>query len=253
VTARPELASFLILRRAQIEAVMATRLGPAAPAPGAPESEVLRRFRSFAAAALRKGETAPPALEGIEASERRTAAVLDAWAIAAREVAGDGGPALGAALAPLLQQFRTALQQTRRGRTARGTPRAQRRAVVAAIDRIADAFLAVDADDGRIVDANPAAGALLGVARDALLGVEALSFVPDAQRDAWWVELDAVTEGAEPRRFRSRLREAGGRELPVDCSITRFASRGRPVALVVARPALGADPEPARPAPPRLG
>ena len=46
------------------------------------------------------------------------------------------------------------------------------------------------------------------MARDALLGVDALSFVPDGARDGWWVELDAVTEGTEPRRFATRVRDA---------------------------------------------
>jgi PAS domain S-box-containing protein len=108
---------------------------------------------------------------------------------------------------------------------------------MAAIDRIADVFLALDAEEARVVDANPAAGALLGVPRDTLLGVEVLRFVPEPWRDGWWTELDAVTEGAEPRRFHSRLCGAGGREIPVECSVTRFTTRGRDLALVLARPA----------------
>jgi PAS domain S-box-containing protein len=236
VSANPELASFLIGRRAQIESVMAARLGPAAPSPGAPEAEALRRFRSFAASALRRGEAAAPALDGLKANERRIAALLDAWASAAKEVAGDGGEVLGRALGPLLERFRTSLAQTGTGRRAKGAPRTRRRAVMAAIDRVADAFLALDAEEGRVVDANPAAGSLLGVPRDTLLGIDALRFVPEPLREAWWTELDAVTEGSEPRRFRSRLREVGGREIAVECSVTRFTSRGRPLALVLARP-----------------
>jgi PAS domain S-box-containing protein len=107
---------------------------------------------------------------------------------------------------------------------------------MAAIDRVADSFLAVDTDTGRIVDANPAAGSLLGLARDALLGVDALSFVPELQREGWWTELDAMTEGAEPRCFASSLCDASGREIPVDCSVTCFATRNRTLALVLARP-----------------
>jgi len=236
VTANPELATFLIGRRAQIESRMAARLGPAAPAPGAPEAEALRRFRSFAASALRRGEAAEPALDGLKANERRIAALLDAWAAAATEVAGDGGDTLRDALAPLLQRFRTSLTRTGTGRRARGAPRTRRRAVMAAIDRVADAFLALDAEEGRVVDANPAAGALLGVPRDTLLGVDVLQFVPEPLREGWWTELDAMTEGAEPRRFHSRLRGVGGCEIAVECSVTRFTSRGRPLALVLARP-----------------
>jgi PAS domain S-box-containing protein len=236
VAGNPDLASFLITRRAQIEGVMATRLGPAAPSPGAPESEVLRRFRSFAASALRRGTAAQPALDGLRGNERRTAALLDAWAAAAAEVAGDSGDTLQRALDPLLKQFRSSLKQTSTNRRTRGAPRSRRRAVIAAIDRVSDAFLAIDANDGRIVDANPAAGALLGVARDALLGVDGLSFVPESERSSWWTELDAMTEGAEPRRFHSCLRDASGNEIPVECSATRFATRDKLLALVLARP-----------------
>ena len=233
----PEFATFLIARRTQIEAVMTARLGPAAPGPGAPESEVLRRFRSFAASALRRGnEGAAPALDGLQGNERRTAAVLDSWAEAAALVAGAEGEALRGALDPLLQRFRTSLRQTSPQRRSRGAPRARRRAVIAAIDRVSDIFLALEADSGRIVDANPAAGSLLGVARDALLGIDAMSFVPEEQRGAWWSELDAMSEGTEPRRFASSLQDATGGRITVECSLTCFATRDRTLALVLARP-----------------
>jgi PAS domain S-box-containing protein len=231
-----KLASFLIVQRARIEARMAERLGPAAPHPGAPESELLRRFRSFAAAALRLGEAAEPALEGLRVHERRAEALLDAWTSAAAELAPADAGALRSALDPLLKHFRGAMRQTGGGRRARGAARTRRRAVMAAIDRVADSFLAVDADTGQIVDANPAAGSLLGLARDALLGVDAMSFVPEERRATWWTEFDAMSEGAEPRRFASQLCDASGREIPVDCSMTRFATRSRTLALVIARP-----------------
>jgi PAS domain S-box-containing protein len=184
----PELATWLVARRRDIEAEMAQRLGPAAPRADAAEAEVLRRFRSFAAAALKRGTAAEPALDGIRANERRVAALPT------------------------------------------------RRVVAAAIDRVADMFLAVDADSGRIVDANPAAGALLGVARDALLDVEAMSFVPLTAQGVWWTHLDAVTEGSEPQRFSANLQDVSGMMIPVECTITRFATRSRTLALVLARP-----------------
>ena len=79
-------------------------------------------------------------------------------------------------------------------------------------------------------------GSLLGVARDALLGVDILSFVATEDREAWWTQFDAVTEGSEPSRFRSRLLDARGASVAVECSVTRFAQRGRTLALVIARP-----------------
>lgn len=235
MTRNPQLAAWLVSRRAEIERTLALRLGPAAPRAGADETEVLRRFRSYAALSLKRGEVAQPALEGLRANEKRVSALLAAWSEAASEVAGSQGDNLKEALTPLLTSFHAALRITTSGRRKRGAPRS-RRAVMAAIDRVADAFLAVDADSGNVVDANPAAGALLGVARDALLGVDAMSFVPETDRPAWWTELDAVTEASEPRRFRAALRNAQGDQVPVDCTVTRFATRQRTLALIVARP-----------------
>ena len=63
-----------------------------------------------------------------------------------------------------------------------------------------------------------------------------MGFVPAEAQAEWWTELDAMTEGAEPRHFETRLQDAHGREIPVACSVTRFASRDRTLALVLARP-----------------
>ena len=235
MSGNPQIANWLVSKRGQIEAVMNSRLGPAAPNPAAVEAEVLRRFRSFAAAALKRGTPREPALEGIRAHERRVNALLTAWSNAAEEVAGDQAEAIRNALAPLIAHFRGSLRNTQGNRRSSGSPRSNRRVVIAAIDRIADAFLALDTDDGVIVDANPAAGALLGVIRDALLGVQAMGFVPTADHESWWTELDAMTEGTEARRFDSHLQDHSGLSIPVDCTMTRFATRGRTLALVLIR------------------
>jgi PAS domain-containing protein len=233
VACEPEIVAWLVSRRQQIEQLMADRLGPARPEPGAPETEALRRFRSFASSALQRGSAAEPALDGLHASERRVLALLDAWSQAACELAGERGEAVRTALAPLLERFRNALRGTGAARRARGAPRMSRRAVSAAIDRVCDAFLAIDAHTGRLVDANPAAGSLLGVARDALLGVDASAFVEST--GPWRTALDAVSEGAEPQRFPLTLRDAAGAPIAVDCTVTRFATRERTLALILAR------------------
>ncbi len=108
--------------------------------------------------------------------------------------------------------------------------------MAAAIDRVAEAFLAVDSDTGTIEDANPAAGALLGTPRDALLGSEAISYVPKEERDAWWTELEAIAEGDDGRHFRTALSDGRGGQVSVEASVTRFATRRRTLALFVARP-----------------
>ena len=234
--AGPELAAFLIRQRARIEAAMGERMGPAAPTPAAPEREVLRRFRTYATSSLhRGGDLSAPALDGLRAQEQRAIALLDCWVESAVQLAGRRAGELRDALTPLVQEFESALRGSASGRGQRGRPRARRRAVIAAIDRIADAFLAVDANTAQIADANPAAGALLGLQRDALLGMDLLSFVPRERHSGWWIELDAVCEGTEPRHFRSEFRGALHPPVAVECSITRFETQSRPLPLVVAR------------------
>jgi len=215
---------------------MSCRLGGAAAPAGAPELEALRRFRSFLLIALTQDEPAAPSLEGLRTGERRARRLLEAWLDAAALVAGPDEAALRAALAPLAEQFLRALRETATARRASGAPvPGRRRVVAAAIDRVCDAFLAIDVETGAIADANPAAGSLLGTTRDGLLGADAMAFVPDDAREQWWTCLDAVSEGAEPRRFRGNLRDAGGRALPVDATVTRFATRSRTLALILAR------------------
>jgi len=215
---------------------MASHLGPAAPTPGATETEALRRFRSYAASSLRRGKPEDPALDGLRVNERRASALVAAWCEAAAEVGGAHAASVHEALHPLFLSFRNALRTTNSGLRKQGAPRAGRRVVMAAIDRICDAFLAIDADSGRIVDANPAAGALLGVARDALINVDATAFIPAESRGGWWAEFDAVTEGTEPRRFAASLADSTGEPISVDCTVTLMATRNRTLALVVARP-----------------
>ncbi len=231
-----EIASWLVSQRQEIEKIMAARLGPAAPAAADPESEALRRFRSFAASALLRGKAQAPALDGLKVNERRVVALLRAWTDAAESVAGDKGGLVRAALDPLVDHFRLSLRTTSGSRKSKGAPRTNRRVVIAAIDRIADTFLAIDIDTGTIADANPAAGALLNVARDALLGVDAMRFVPEADRSTWWDRLDALAESDETQLFRASLLDATGSSVDVDASVTRFATRGRTLALVLARP-----------------
>lgn len=207
------------------------------PAPTGPaEAEALRRFRSFLLLALTQEERVAPALEGLRTGERRARRLLEAWLDAAALVAGPDDASLRAALAPFLERFLLALRETGHARRASGAPvPGQRRVVAAAIDRVCDAFLAIDVETGAIADANPAAGSLLGTTRDGLLGADAMAFVPADARERWWTELDAVSEGAEPRRFCGNLQDTGGRALPVDATVTRFATRSRTLALILAR------------------
>ena len=110
VTGNPQLAAWLVARRAKIDQTVNARLGAAAPRAGAEETEVLRRFRSFAASALLRGDDAQPALDGIRCNERRVQALLAAWVEAAGEVAGPDAKLVLDALTPLLTRSRANLR-----------------------------------------------------------------------------------------------------------------------------------------------
>lgn len=230
-------------QRRAIEASLAAELGERMPAVTSPEAEALRRFRTFAASCLLRGVRSAPALDGLKLDDARVRSLIESWCAAAERVAGPAeGPATRAALAPLAVQFLTAVRGTQSSRRRRGAARTGARAVRAAIDRIADAFLAIDPDTGRIVDANPAAGALLGLQRDALLASNVGKFLASPDAEEWVAQIDAVAECGEPTRFRAALRDGGGLRIPLDVQVTRHATRKQTLALVVARPAAPAPP-----------
>ena len=222
--------------RLEIERVMQERLGAAAPAASGPEAETLRRFRTFVATALMRGEAPRPVLDGLRPNERRVMALLTCWSESACELAGPDAKAVAGHLAPLLDAFRLSIRTTGSKRKTSGKPRASRRAITAAIDRVADLFFAVDVDTGEILDANPAAGAALGVARDALIGVELNAFVPSDVQGTWWTTLDSIAEGQDNHVFQASMQDREGRRLRLEASATRTLVRNRVLALIVARP-----------------
>lgn len=229
-------AAWLVAQRRATEEALAARLGKKLPARSAPESEALRRFRTFAARAVLTGATTTPALDGLRASERSVAALLEAWIEAAAQIAGPRADEVRTTLEPLARRFCSSLRDTAPARRKSGTPRASGRAVRAAIDRVADGYLAIDVDTRTIVDANPAAGALLGAERDTLLGADADGYLPEAGREGFWTQLDALCESDETRRFPTWLRDQSGSLVSVEVSLTRYARRTRTLALALLRP-----------------
>ena len=235
--ANRELSNWLTSQRLEIERVMQERLGAAAPAASGPEAETLRRFRTFTSTALMRGDAPRPVLDGLRPNERRVMALLTCWAEAASELAGPDREAVAIALAPLLDAFRLAIRTTGTKRKSSGRPRATRRAITAAIDRVADIFLAIDTDSGEILDANPAAGATLGVARDALIGIEFNAFVPKETQGPWWTALDTIAEGQDSHVFLASMQDREDRPIRLEASATRCLKSDRTLALILARPA----------------
>jgi PAS domain S-box-containing protein len=171
----------------------------------------------------------------LRAPLRRTARAVDAWLAAAASLAPEELK-LAAALAPLRAQFVAALAASQPARRAAGLATASvRRAVPAAIDRIADVFLAADAESGAIVDANPAACALLGLARPELLARELSSLAALGSHASVRELLESVAEGREPPRMTLALLDASGAALRLDVRVTRHAAGARVLALLVAR------------------
>ena len=89
---------------------------------------------------------------------------------------------------------------------------------------------------GEILDANPAAGAALGVARDALIGVEFNAFVPADAQGPWWTSFDTIAEGQENTAFLASLQDREGRRLRLSVSATRYLRSNKTLTLVLARP-----------------
>jgi len=232
-----QLASWLVARRPEIEASLAAALGAAMPGAASPEAESLRRLRSFTTAALLHGADAVPALDGLRVTPARAERLTRAYLYAAATTAGPDAAVVREVLTPIAERFLVAVRGTAPARRASGAPRrSRRRAVSAAIDRVADAFIAIDVETGRIADANPAAGAMLGLPRDELVGAPAVDHFPESTREAWSTHLEALSEGDEGGRFETRLRDRNGRSVGVEARVTRFATRTKTLALVLARP-----------------
>ena len=227
------LAHWLAEQRIAIEREAARAVGALDHA--TPEAEALRRFRSFALLALARGG-ASPSLEGLRVSLRRSARAIDAWIAAAAVLAGPDEQKVRERLEALRAQFLAALGGSAGVRAASGmaVPSA-RRAVPSAIDRIADVFLAAEAETGTIVDANPAACALLGLSRPELLARTLDSLCAPADRAAALQLLDAFAEGSEPQCTRLCLRDASGALVPLEIRASRFVTRGRALALLLGR------------------
>ena len=236
ISSSPEWASFLVTRRVAIDRALLEENGPLTRA-GESEREALRRFRSFAASALRRGGEVPePALDGLRVDPARAQELVEAWCTAAGEEAGGQGATLRGALAPLVQRFGESLRSNQLTEPAKRARSPRRRAVIGAIDRIADLFLAIDLESLEIADANPAAAAALGVERVELLGQPAERFVHKDTHDVLRERIASVAEGGEGERFRLILRDTFERPIAVEVCATPYPGRRHRLALFSARP-----------------
>ncbi len=160
--------------RGAVEAEVNRRMGREEPPPEV-RAEIVRRFRTYCRLASLAVATARPSLDGLGGN---SPASLERALGRAVEVALECGPTaeVARALVEMQASFlagmrrimspRESERKKQRGR--RKVPNAGKR-VRAAIDRIGDAYVALNLDTGKIFDVNPASEALFGTEAEHLL------------------------------------------------------------------------------------
>jgi len=197
--------------RSAIEAEVNRRLGAAKPAPDA-RAEIIRRFRTYCRLASLGTGTARPSLDGLGGNEP---SALERALSVTVEIAIECGPApeIATALRRMENQFRAGIRRImqplesrkkRKGR--RHMPNAGKR-VRSAIDRIGDAYLALNLDTGNLFDVNPAA--------ETLLATEATKLI-----DRSFEQLIAPADRQSYRDLEARL-DAGENTGPIDVVLAR--------------------------------
>ncbi len=235
-----EAVRFLDRFRGTIEDEIDRRLGRGEPPPEA-RLEVVRRFRSFVRLASVDLDAARPSLDGLGGN---SPAGLEKAIEVAVDVAClcDPPPAVQQALRVLEARFRTGIRRIMRpSEPERKQRRGRRRAlhggkrVRAAIDRIGDAYLALDLETGRLADLNPAAEALLGTPAVTVIEKPFADLIEPEARPAFGdleARLDADEETAP---FSLALRRGEGNAVPVEVSVASHTISGRRLAIFIAR------------------
>ena len=236
-----EAALFLDRFRATIQAEVDRRMARSLPPP-ASRAEIVRRFRSFCRLASIHPEAARPALDGLGGNSPTG---LERAVSIAVDVACECGPEpeVARALRELESRFRTGLRRTmqpepreqrRRGRGSLRVPNAGRR-VRSAIDRIGDAYVALNLDTGLIYDTNPAAETLFALEAEKLLG-RALCDLVHAEDRIQFRDLEArLDAGEDAGPLEMGFARPGGERIAVELTVSNHTIAGKRLAIFVAR------------------
>jgi PAS domain S-box-containing protein len=247
-----ETVRFLDRFRATIEDEVDRRLGRGEPSPEA-RLEIVRRFRSFVRLASIDLDSARPSLDGLGGN---SPAGLEKAIEIAVDVAGLCEPpaAVMESLRGLEARFRTGIRRIMRpSEPERKQRRGRRRAlhggkrVRAAIDRIGDAYLALDLESGRLADLNPAAEVLLGAPAVTVIERPFVDLIEPEARPAFG-ELEARLDADEDTGpVALALQRHEGKAVPVEVSVANHTISGRRLAIFIAREQLRAQPLAAHP------
>lgn len=234
-----EIVVHLDRYRGVIEPEVNRRMGRGEPTPAA-RAEIVRRFRTFCRLASFDMHAARPSLDGLGGQDPPG---LERAVSIAVEVAIECCPPdhVKQPLRDLELRFRAGIRhlmtpkeerRPRKGR--RKTPNAGKR-VRAAIDRIADSFVAVCLDTGTIYDVNPAAETLLGIDAEKLLKRPFIDLLPASAR-ADFQSLEARLDAGEDSSVESMVFNRGdGGTVRAEVSVANHTIGSKRLAIFIAR------------------
>ncbi len=225
--------------RSAIEGEVNRRLGGAEPTPDA-RAEIIRRFRTYCRLASLGMDNARPSLDGLGGQEpialERAISVAVAIAIECEPT-----PEIAAALRRMESLFRAGIRrlmqpaETRKKRKGRRRmPNAGKR-VRSAIDRIGDAYLALNIDTGKVFDLNPAAETLLGADASKLLDQSFENLIAPQDRQ-FYQDLEArLDAGEDAGPVDVVLARPNGDFVRVECMISQHMIASKRLAIFTAR------------------
>ena len=232
-------ALFLDRYRSAIETEVDRRIQRSDPPPAA-RAEIIRRFRSFCRLASLDLSSARPSLDGLAGT---SPAGLEHAVTTAVDVACACGPPpeIAEALRALETRFRAGIrhlmrppEQRTKKRGRRKVPNAGKR-VRAAIDRINDAYVALNLDTGKIYDVNPAAEILFAADAAKLLNREFEELVEPALLPSYQSLQARLDAGEDPGKTEMVFSRTNGECVPVELTISNHTIAGRRLAIFIAR------------------
>ena len=235
-----EAALFLDRFRATIQAEVERRMARSLPPPAA-RAEIVRRFRSFCRLASIHPEAARPSLDGLAGN---SPAGLERAVSIAVDVACECGPKpeIARELRSLERRFRSGLRRVmqperpepRRRHGRRRVPNAGKR-VRSAIDRIGDAYVALNLDTGTIYDLNPAAETLFALEGEKLLSRALCELVHPADRASFGNLEARLDAGEDAGPLEMGFARPDGERIPVELTVWNHTIAGKRLAIFVAR------------------